>query len=72
MIVKGAKPDDLLVEEPTKMYGVLALLVVIAAVGCSSAGDLSAPTTSAIPQSDCGGTPGVGRSTWRPQLNYCE
>jgi len=48
--------------------GILALLAVIAALGCSSAGGLAVSTTSPISQTDCGRTPGVGRGTWRPQL----
>jgi hypothetical protein len=51
--------------------GILALLAVIAAVGCSSGG-LAVSTTSPIPESECGRAPGAARGTWRAQLNYCE
>jgi hypothetical protein len=52
--------------------GVGALLVAVAAVGCSSSGATDRPGFATTPQTwNCGLTPGTA-GTFRPQLSYCE
>jgi hypothetical protein len=53
------------------IHAVLALVVIVAAAGCSSANQLATSSTSPTSQRECGRTPGTA-ATWRPQLGYCE
>jgi hypothetical protein len=53
------------------VHAVLAVVVIVAAAGCSSANQLATSSTSPTSERECGRTPGTA-ATWRPQLGYCE
>ncbi len=56
----------------TLITGVGALLVAVAAVGCSTGGSTEPPGFATGPRTwNCGLTPGTA-GTFRPSLSYCE